>query len=434
MSNYLKEALTKWADVLDDESSGKLSQKQREVTAIVMENTSIEQAKVGRVSLDEALPGNSTGNVSNFDPVVIGLLRRTMPKLIAYDFCSVQPMTLPTGLVFAARSRYTSATGAEAQFNEADTGFSAGAAAQAGTNPVDATVGLAPWDPTPGFTTTGAVSTAAGEDFGGATTMNEMAFTIEKYTVTAGTRGLKAGYTDELQQDLKSVHGLDAEAELSTMLTNEVVAEMNREIVRTVYKSAYVGAQGTTVPGTFDLNVDSNGRWSVERFKGLMFQIEREANRIANTTRLGRGNIILCSSDVASALAMTGKLDVSGIGTKELLDVDDTGNTFVGILNGRYKVYIDPYLANGDNNQFCVVGYKGNKLGEAGMFYCPYVPLYVTKLRDPQTSQPRLFVKSRYALVGNPLNAANALAPAPAFGLASQSNAFFRLFKVSNVH
>lgn len=439
MSQYLNEALKKWEPVLDDETTGKItSQHRRNVTAIVMENTIREQAK-GNEALMEAVPSSNTSNVSNYDPVIVGLLRRAMPQLIAFDFCGVQPMTMPTGLVFAARNRYTSKTGAEALFNEADSKFSTGTGTQAGTNPVDATTGLDPWDQSPGFTHGTGVSTAAGEDFGGATTLNQMTFTIEKHTVTAVERGLQAGYTVELAQDLKAVHGLDAEAELSNLLTNQVIAEMNREVVRTMYKVASTGCQvNTATAGTFDLDVDANGRWSVERFKGLIFQIEREANRIAQTTRLGRGNVIMCSADVASALAMAGKLDYTPALSTDLT-VDDSSTTFAGVLNGKYKVYVDPYMANGDANQYCVVGYKGNDLGRAGMFYCPYVPLTMHKAIDPATFQPKIAFKTRYAIAGNPLNGnnyadqdANPTSQA-AFSLAAKSNAFYRMFRITNI-
>lgn len=442
MSTYLNEALDKWAPVLDDEKTvaefGALTGDRRNATAIVMENTVREQAKAAaaqRGELSEAVPSSNTSNVANYDPVIVGLLRRAMPKLIAYDFCGVQPMTMPTGLIFAARNRYTSNTGAEALFNEADASFSAGGVttAAAGTNPVGGTDGLDPWDGTPGFTNPTGVTTAQGEDFGGATTLNQMTFTIEKHTVTAVERGLQAGYTVELAQDLKAVHGLDAETELSNLLSNQIIAEMNREVVRTMYKVATIGAELTTVAGTFDLDVDANGRWSVERFKGLMFQIEREANRIAQTTRLGRGNVIMCSSDVASALAMTGKLDIGGIGSAEALTVDDTGATYVGVLNGKYKVFIDPYMANGDANQLVVVGYKGSGLGQAGMFYCPYVPLTKHNAVDPNTFQPKIAFKTRYALAGNPLNGPNVADPTQAFTLAARSNKFFRIFRVANI-
>ena len=435
--------LEKWAPILDDESVGKITDaKKRSDMAVILENTVQEQAANAQSmqGLHEAVPSSSTANVSNYDPVIVGLLRRAMPQLIAYDFCGVQPMTMPTGLVFAARNRYTSKTGAEALFNEADSAFSAGQSTPLGSNPVDATNGLDPWDVSPTYGVQSGVTTAAGEDFGGATTLNQMTFTIEKHTVTAVERGLQAGYTVELAQDLKAVHGLDAESELSNLLSNQVIAELNRNLVRTLYKVASTGAQvNTATAGTFDLDVDANGRWSVERFKGLMFQIEREANRIAQTTRLGRGNLILCSSDVASALSMAGKFDIGGLGSAESLNVDEASVTFAGTLNGKYKVYVDPYAANGDGNQFCLVGYKGNGLGKAGMFYCPYVPLTMYKAIDPTTFQPKIAFKTRYAIAGNPLNGynyadqdANPTTQA-AFTLEAKSNAFFRIFRVTNI-
>ena len=448
MSEFLSESQLeeKWGPVLDEETSGAIKDThRRKVTAVVMENT--ERALASQhSSLNEAVPSSSTANVANYDPVLIGLIRRAMPKLIAFDLVGVQPMTMPTGLVFAVRSRYTSSSGAEALFNEADTLFSTGSSGAAGTNPVDGTTGLSPWDGSPGYSSGSGsaynvaagvgVTTAAGEDFGGATTLNEMTFTIERQTVTAKERALKAGYTVELAQDLKAVHGLDAESELSNLLSNEVIAEINREVVRTLYSVAVTGAQtNTQTTGTFDLDVDSNGRWSVERFKGLMFQIEREANRIAQTTRRGRGNFILCSADVASALAMAGKLDIGGLGSGEALTVDDTGNTFVGVLNGKYKVYIDPYMANGDANQFALVGYKGSSAFDAGMFYCPYVPLTMYKAIDPTTFQPRIAFKTRYGMAGNPLNGNNysGNGPAAAFNLNAQTNYYYRLMRVTNL-
>jgi hypothetical protein len=439
---------SKWGDVLDESSSGAIKDShRRRVTAVVMENT--ERAlQSQRESLNETVPGSSTANVANYDPVLIGLIRRAMPKLIAFDLIGVQPMTMPTGLVFALRSRYTNSTGAEALFNEADALFSAGDTTNTGTDqvgvaPVDATNSLNPWTATSNFTNGAGtpstapgmgVGTAAGEDFGYGTSLNAMTFTIEKQTVTAKERALQAGYTVELAQDLKAVHGLDAESELSNLLSNEVITEINREIVRTLYTVAVTGAQtNTQTAGTFDLDVDSNGRWSVERFKGLMFQIEREANRVAQTTRRGRGNFILCSADVASALAMAGKLDIGGLGSKEALDVDDTGNTFVGVLNGKYKTYIDPYMANGDANQFALVGYKGPSAFDAGMFYCPYVPLTMYKAIDPVSFQPKIAFKTRYGIAGNPLNGANAPTYASTFNLVAQTNYYYRLMRVINI-
>lgn len=435
MSEFLTEAQleTKWKDVLDEESSGSIKDAhRRKVTAVVMENT--ERALAQQAAINEAVPASSTGNVGNYDPVLIGLIRRAMPKLMAFDLIGVQPMTMPTGLVFALRSRYTNASGAEALLNEADSGFSDGSGAVAGgNNPVGAVSGLSPWGSTPAFTRPGGVSTAAGEDFGGATTLNEMTFTIEKLTVTAKERALKAGYTVELAQDLRAVHGLDAEAELSNLLSNEVIAEINREVVRNVYTIATPGAQtNVQTAGTFDLDVDSNGRWSVERFKGMLFQIERDANRIAQTTRRGRGNFILCSADVASALAMSGKLEYAPSLSTDLT-VDDMGQSFCGILNGKYKVYIDPYMANGDANQFALVGYKGSSAFDAGMFYCPYVPLTMYKAIDPTTFQPRIAFKTRYGIAGNPLNGANAADGGNAFNLVAGTNYYYRLMKVINL-
>ena len=442
MANFLTEDQLehKWKDVLDEESSGTIiNAHKRKVTAVVMENTERALSEQ-RSALNEAVPSSSTGNVSNYDPVLIGLIRRAMPKLIAFDLIGVQPMTMPTGLVFALRSRYTSAAGAEALFNEADAAFSTGGTSIVGTNPVDTVNGVAPWDSTPSYTMANGVTTAAGEDFGGATTLNEMTFTIEKHTVTAKERALKAGYTVELAQDLKAVHGLDAEAELSNLLSNEVIAEINREVVRKLYYVSVAGAQvNTQTAGTFDLDVDANGRWSVERFKGLLFQIERDCNRIAQTTRRGRGNFILCSADVASALAMAGKLNYAPALSTDL-NVDDMGNTFVGVLNSKYKVYIDPYAANGDSTatgQFALMGYKGSSAFDAGMFYCPYVPLTMYKAIDPNTFQPKIAFKTRYGMAGNPLNgdnqAAQASSDAFAFGMAANSNYYYRTIKVTNL-
>lgn len=445
MAEFLteKQLDEKWGPVLDESSAGSIKDShRRRVTAVVMENTERALAQQS-MALNETVPASSTANVANYDPVLIGLIRRAMPKLIAFDLIGVQPMTMPTGLVFALRSRYTSSTTTpEALFNEADSGFSGGSTGltQNGTNPVEAGTnvgGLAPWDAGSGaglMNRPGGVTTAQGEDFGATTTLNEMTFTIERQTVTAKERALKSGYTVELAQDLKAVHGLDAEAELSNLLSNEIITEINREVVRNLYTVAVTGAQtNVQTPGTFDLDVDANGRWSVERFKGLMFQIEREANRVAQTTRRGRGNFILCSADVASALAMAGKLDIGGLGSGESLTVDDTGNTFVGVLNSKYKVYIDPYMANGDANQFALVGYKGPSAFDAGMFYCPYVPLTMYKAIDPTTFQPRIAFKTRYGLAGNPLNGPNVGDGGAAFGLTAQTNYYYRLMRVTNL-
>lgn len=407
MAYNRKTLLEKWAPVLSHKSCDPIKDNYRkEVTAILLENQERELRKAARV-LFEASPansgglgiamgsaGSSSGTVSGYDPVLISLVRRAMPQLVAYDVCGVQPMTQPTGLIFAMKSRYTTQDGKEALYNEADTGFS-GTGVQSGSN----------W--TSGTDTTGTgMSTAAGERLGqggtGDGTFNQMAFSIEKTSVVAKTRALKAEYSLELAQDLKAVHGLDAEGELSNILSAEILAEINREVIRTIYMTAKPGAQvGTTTAGAFDLDIDSNGRWSVEKFKGLLFQIEREANAIAQQTRRGRGNFILCSSDVASALAMAGVLDYApALSTG--LNVDEASTTFAGVLNGKYKVYVDPYSANQAATQFFLVGYKGASAFDAGMFYCPYVPLQMVRAVDPNSFQPKIGFKTRYGMVNNP--------------------------------
>jgi hypothetical protein len=397
--------MEKWAPVLNHEAVPAIKENYRkEVTAVLLENQEREMRKQAGI-LNEDSPANSGGagialggagaatdTVAGYDPVLISLVRRAMPQLIAYDICGVQPMTQPTGLIFAMKSRYGSQDGTEALFNEADTDY-AGTGTHAGSN----------W--TSGTDTTGTgMTTAAAEALGssGGGTFNEMAFSLEKTSVVAKTRALKAEYSLELAQDLKAVHGLDAEGELSNILSSEILAEINREVVRTIYATAKVGAQvGTASAGTFDLDVDSNGRWSVEKFKGLMFQIEREANAIAQQTRRGRGNFILCSSDVASALAMAGVLDYApALSTG--LNVDESSTTFAGVLNGKYKVYVDPYAANQSTNQFFMVGYKGASAFDAGLFYCPYVPLQMVRAVDPNTFQPKIGFKTRYGMVANP--------------------------------
>ena len=341
---YLSEELQKkWSPVLEHPELQEISDPYKKaVTTVVLENQE-KALREEKEALFEATHANQTGaSVDNYDPILISLVRRALPNLMAYDVCGVQPMSGPTGLIFAMKSHFTSQTGTEALFNEADTDFS-GAGTHAGGNPVDGT-----------YTTGTGVSTSTAEGFGDSTTLNEMAFSIEKTTVTAKSRALKAQYTVELAQDLKAVHGLDAESELSNILSQEILAEINREVIRTIYKVAKTGSASTATAGTFDLDVDSNGRWSVERFKGLLFNIERDANVIAQDTRRGKGNFIICSSDVASALSMSGVLDYApALSTN--LNVDDTGNTFAGVLNGRYKVYIDPYSANtGAASQFYV--------------------------------------------------------------------------------
>src|SRR6056300_977501 len=361
-----------------------------------------------------AAPSNATGaSIQNWNPILISLVRRAMPNLIAYDIAGVQPMSGPTGLIFAMRSRYASQSGTEALFDEADTDFSgrnaAGSSvdgfsstAQTGENPavLNDSIGTST-----GYTTGTGMTTAAAEALGDASgnAFAEMAFSIEKSTVTAKSRALKAEYTMELAQDLKAIHGLDAETELANILSAEILAEINREVVRTIYLNAEKGAQtgNVTTAGIFDLDTDSNGRWSVERFKGLMFQLERDANRIAQRTRRGKGNMIICSSDVASALQMAGVLDYTPA-LNNNLNVDDTGNTFAGVLNGRVKVYIDPYSANSAAKQYYVVGYKGTSPYDAGIFYCPYVPLQMVRAVGQDTFQPKIGFKTRYGLVANP--------------------------------
>ena len=419
---FLSEQLEKkWEPVLKHESLQEIADPyKRAVTAVVLENQE-KALREEKAALFEATHVNATGaSVDNYDPILISLVRRALPNLMAYDVAGVQPMTGPTGLIFAMKSHYQSQTGTEALFNEADTDFS-GTGTHAGSNPVDGT-----------YTTGTGVSTSTAEGFGDSTTLQEMAFSIEKTTVTAKSRALKAEYTVELAQDLKAIHGLDAESELSNILSQEILAEINREVIRTIYKVAKTGAASTATPGTFDLDVDSNGRWSVERFKGLMFNIERDANVIAQDTRRGKGNFIICSSDVASALAMSGVLDYNS-GLQNNLQVDDTGNTFAGVLNGRYRVYIDPYSANtGAASQFYVAGYKGTSPYDAGLFYCPYVPLQMVRAIDPSTFQPKIGFKTRYGMIANPyVTQSDGTTDADTF--TADRNQYYRSVKVTNL-
>ena len=418
---YLSEDLQKkWDPILEHSDLASIADPYKKaVTTVVLENQ--EKAFREERNITEATHANQTGGgVDNYDPILISLVRRALPNLMAYDVAGVQPMTGPTGLIFAMKSHYTSQTGAEALFNEADTDFS-GAGAHDGSNPVDGT-----------YTTGTPVSTTTAEGFGDTTTLNEMAFSIEKTTVTAKSRALKAEYTVELAQDLKAIHGLDAESELSNILSQEILAEINREVIRTIYKVAKPGSASTATPGTFDLDVDSNGRWSVERFKGLLFNIERDANVIAQDTRRGKGNFIICSSDVASALAMAGVLDYTpALSTN--LNVDDTGNTFAGVLNGRYKVYIDPYSANtGAASQFYVAGYKGTSPYDAGLFYCPYVPLQMVRAIDPNTFQPKIGFKTRYGMIANPY-VLDGSGNTDGDTFTADRNQYYRAVKVSNL-
>ena len=419
---YLSEQIEKkWEPVLKHESLAPIADPyRRAVTAVILENQE-KAMREERGILHEATHANATGaSIDNYDPILISLVRRSLPNLMAYDVAGVQPMTGPTGLIFAMRSHYTSQSGDEALFNEADTDFS-GTGTHAGSNPVDGA-----------YTTGTGVSTSTAEGFGDSTALAQVAFSIDKTTVTAKSRALKAEYTIELAQDLKAIHGLDAESELSNILSQEILAEINREVIRTIYKVAKTGAASTATAGTFDLDVDSNGRWSVERFKGLLFNIERDANAIAQDTRRGKGNFIICSSDVASALAMAGVLDYTpALSTN--LNVDDTGNTFAGILNGRYKVYVDPYSANtGAASQFYVVGYKGTSPYDAGIFYCPYVPLQMVRAIDPSTFQPKIGFKTRYGMIANPyVTQSNGTIDADTFTAAR--NQYYRKVKVTNL-
>ena len=425
--------IEKWNPVLNAEGAPSIKdQYRKEVTAQLLENTERELSKAAGVyaSLNESVPTNSGGtglaqgwagsttdNVAGYDPVLISLVRRAMPQLIAYDICGVQPMTQPTGLIFAMKSRYANQGGAEALFNEADTDFS-GTGVHEGDNPVNGT-----------YTTGTGKTTADAEALGtSGNEFGEMAFSIERTSVTAKTRALRANYSVELAQDLKAVHGLDAEGELSNIISSEILQEINREVVRNVYKCAKQGAAvGTAVQGTFDLDVDSNGRWSVEKFKGLLFQVEREANAIAQQTRRGRGNFIICSSDVASALAMAGVLDYApALSTS--LNVDESSTTFAGVLNGKYKVYVDPYSANQSSSQYMVVGYKGTSAFDAGLFYCPYVPLQMVRAVDPNTFQPTIGFKTRYGMVSNPFVALDGSGE-----LQANENYYYRRVKVTNL-
>jgi hypothetical protein len=411
----------KWAPVLEHGDLPKIDNPYKKaVTAVILENQE-KAAKEDKAFLGEIANVTGDAAVANWDPILISLVRRAMPNLIAYDICGVQPMTGPTGLIFAMKSRFTSNSGTEALFNEADSDFSGTGTMSGSLNP-----GLMN-DTTTSVTTGTGIATATAE---ASSSFAEMAFSIEKSTVTAKTRQLKAEYTMELAQDLKAIHGLDAETELANILSAEILAEINREVVRTIYEKAKKGANiNTTTSGTFDLDTDSNGRWSVEKFKGLMFQVERDANVIAQETRRGKGNILICSSDVASALQMAGILDYTPA-LNNSLNVDDTGNTFAGTLNGRYKVYIDPYASNNTAAQYFTVGYKGTSPYDAGMFYCPYVPLQMVRAVGESTFQPKIGFKTRYGLIRNPF--AESSAQTSDVGT-DQSNIYYRMVKVTNL-
>ena len=441
--------IEKWAPVLNESSAGEIKDHQRRaVTAAILENQEKammeERAQhAGFGSLNEGAPGNNTSSAGNWDPVLISLVRRAMPNLMAYDVCGVQPMSGPTGLIFAMKARYgAGATSSrEALFNEAETQFSGDRSGThdsdnaSGFNGIsdDSVTGSRTVDSSvddsrlTALTATG-MTTAAAEALGDGVgaPFAEMGFTIEKATVTAKSRALKAEYSLELAQDLKAIHGLDAETELANILSTEILAEINREVVRTINSQAKTGAlqSNVTTRGIFDLSTDADGRWSAEKFKGLVVQIDREANVIAKETRRGKGNVVICSSDVATALAASGMLDYTPAMSTNL-QVDDTGNTFAGTLNGRTKVYIDPY-ASAD---YITVGYKGTNAYDAGVFYCPYVPLQMVKAVGENDFQPRIGFKTRYGMASNPFVGAS-----PSDGLAAaKSNSYYRIFRVDNI-
>lgn len=460
MFSLAEETKNKWRPIIEHEDLVPIADTyKRTVTTRILENTqkALREASGESVTFLGETPINSmgasssvagTGGIDTFDPVLISLVRRAMPNLVAYDVCGVQPMTGPTGLIFALRARYDNQTGVETFYNEVDTGHSSrggmnanatsagyttindvgGAALNIGTFPQAANNAGSNT-----YNFAGGVSRALAEGAGSGVNnvFPEMAFSIEKVSVTATARNLKAEYSIELAQDLKAIHGLDAETELSNILSSEILAEINRQVIRTIIVTARQGAtEGTTTPGIFDLDTDSNGRWSVEKWKGLMFQIEREANAIAKATRRGKGNILICSSDVASALQMAGILDYAPALNSNNLQVDDTGNTFAGVLNGRMKVYIDPYAGN----NFMVVGYKGSDAYDAGLFYCPYVPLQMVRAVSPTTFQPSIGFKTRYGMVANPFAEGATIPPAGSGGrIIQDSNVYYRRVIVSNL-
>ena len=444
-----EELIAKWKPLLEHPDLPKITDiHRRNTTAVLLENTERairEQASFNPQSLltetgitNAAGTGGygsavgNTGGVAGYDPILISLIRRSVPNLIAYDICGVQPMTGPTGLIFAMRSQYATAgsKGDETFYDEVNTSKS---------TPTNYTgsigaghVGTSPTGSASTYNFKNGMETATAETLGGdGGTFPEMAFSIDKVSVTAKSRALKAEYTMELSQDLKAVHGLDAETELANILQSEIMAEINREVVRTINVSAVTGAAtGTTAAGIFDLDTDSNGRWSVEKFKGLMFQTEREANQIAKDTRRGKGNIIICSSDVASALQMAGVLDYTPALNSNNLQVDDTGNTFAGVLNGRFRVYIDPYTTG----NYMTVGYKGANAFDAGIFYCPYVPLQMVRAVGQDTFQPKIGFKTRYGMVANPFAKSVVGTPDLSDGtITVNSNAYYRRIAVNNI-
>lgn len=448
MFNADKNLMEKWAPVLEHADVPSIQDGHKAaVTARLLENqeVSAREEAIARQGnfLSEAAPANHIGggadDVKGFDPVLISLVRRAMPNLIAYDIAGVQPMSGPTGLIFAMKSKYTAQGGTEALFDEANTAFSGAAVTQeAGPSGLEAavdngdknlgtneTAGEIVSDFAGGMTTTAAETLGSGD--GGDPAFGEMAFSIDKATVTAKSRALKAEYTMELAQDLKAVHGLDAEGELANILSSEILAEINREVVRTVNRKATLGAgtSNVAIKGIFNVDSDSDGRWLAEKAKGLIMQIEREANAIAKATRRGKGNYIICSSDVASVLAASGMLDYSpALNTN--LNVDDTGNTFAGVLNGKFKVYVDPY-STGANPDYVTVGYRGANPYDAGLFYCPYVPLTMVKALGENDFQPRIGFKTRYGMIANPFVAVDGSTGA------DRANPYFRIFRVDGI-
>ena len=465
MFNNAEHLQEKWKPLLEHDGIDAIKDNHRKaVTAVLLENQerflTEEKAFLSEAPTVNTNTGANAGfsagassPVAGFDPVLISLIRRAMPNLVAYDLAGVQPMNAPTGLIFAMRSRFVDGTnsnsmlGTEAFFNEPDSAFSGqnsentytdgfsgaatglGTTAQSGTNPgalnPSTSATQIAYDVGQGMRTDDA------EDLGSSSkSFNEMAFSIEKVTVTAKSRALKAEYSLELAQDLKAIHGLNAEAELANILSTEILAEINREVIRTIYKTAETGAQvNVASAGTFNLDVDSNGRWSVEKFKGLLFQIERDANAIAQRTRRGKGNIILCSADVASALTMAGVLDYTPA-LNANLNVDDTGNTFAGVINGKYRVYIDPFAANSAATQYYVIGYKGTSPYDAGLFYCPYVPLQMVRAVGQDTFQPKIGFKTRYGMVENPFSQGTTVGGGT---LTVNANRYYRRVSVTNL-
>ena len=437
-----EQLIAKWKPILEHADLSKITDiHRRNATATMLENTekalNENRGWAPRSLLEAGVPTNTTGSeIDTYDPVLISMVRRTAPNLMAYDLCGVQPMTGPTGLVFAMRSRYESQTGQESFYYEANTAFSS--VGLTGANTLGQKhVGTYPGPGTSNLAEAGqynygtGMSTAQSEALGASSNaaIPQMSFSIEKVSVTAKSRALKAEYSMELAQDLRAIHGMDAETELANILTTEILAEINREVVRTIYVSATRGANtNTTTQGIFDLDTDSNGRWSVEKFKGLMFQIERECNQISRDTRRGKGNVLICSSDVASALQMAGVLDYApAIQAATQLQVDDTGNTFAGVLGGRIRVYIDPY-AEGAN--YAVVGFKGPGVMDSGLFYCPYVPLQMVRAVGEDSFQPRIAFKTRYGMVANPY------AEGPTAGLGAitkDSNKYYRRILITNL-